>query len=66
MLDFGRPFFAFITTVCIAYMPLVIKKILSLYRLTMGQARQEELLDYIYTEITDEQERADLKKCLLI
>lgn len=40
-------------------------KILSLYRLTMGQARQEELLDYIFTEITDEQERADLKNMFI-
>lgn len=40
-------------------------KILSLYRLTMGQARQEELLDYIFTEITDEQERAELKNMFI-
>ena len=40
-------------------------KILSLYRLTMGQARQEELLDYIFTEITDEKERTELKKMFI-
>ncbi|MBQ5432172.1 MAG: hypothetical protein IIU30_01810, partial [Treponema sp.] len=46
-----------------AYIRLI--KILSLYRLTMGQARQEELLDYIFTEITDEEERAKLKKMFI-
>ncbi|MCF0241124.1 MAG: hypothetical protein HUK25_00710, partial [Treponema sp.] len=40
-------------------------KILSLYRLTLGQARQEELLDYIFTEIDDEKERANLKKLFI-
>ena len=46
-----------------AYVRLI--KILSLYRLTMGQARQEELLDYIFTEITDEEERANLKELFI-
>lgn len=31
-------------------------KILSLYRLTLGQARQEELLDYIFKEFDDTEE----------
>ncbi len=31
-------------------------KILSLYRLTMGQARQEELLDYMFKEFDDDEE----------
>lgn len=46
-----------------AYVRLI--KILSLYRLTMGQARQEELLDYIFTEITDEKDRTELKKMFI-
>lgn len=37
-------------------------KVLSLYRLTLGQARQEELLDYIYKEFDDVEE---LKKLFI-
>ncbi len=37
-------------------------KILSLYRLTMGQARQEELLDYMFKEFDDDEE---LKKLFI-
>lgn len=40
-------------------------KILSLYRLTLGQARQEELLDYIFTEITDKDEQKQLKEMFI-
>ncbi|HBZ35492.1 MAG TPA: helicase, partial [Rikenellaceae bacterium] len=36
-------------------------KILSLYRLTLGQARQEELLEYLYTNHTEE----DLQKLFI-
>lgn len=36
-------------------------KILSLYRLTLGQARQEELLEYLYTNNTEE----DLQKLFI-
>ena len=35
-------------------------KILSLYRLTLGQARQEELLEYIFNNIEDTDEIKDL------
>ena len=35
-------------------------KILSLYRLTMGQSRQEELLDYIFKEFKDVDQLKDL------
>ncbi len=35
-------------------------KILSLYRLTMGQARQEELLDYMFKEFEDDEELKEL------
>ncbi len=35
-------------------------KILSLYRLTMGQARQEELLDYMFKEFDDDEELKQL------
>lgn len=37
-------------------------KILSLYRLTLGQARQEELLEYIFRECRDTDE---LKKLFI-
>ena len=37
-------------------------KILSLYRLTLGQARQEELLEYIFREY---EEPAELKKLFI-
>lgn len=37
-------------------------KILSLYRLTLGQARQEELLEYIFKECEDTKE---LKKLFI-
>ena len=37
-------------------------KILSLYRLTLGQARQEELLEYIFRECSDTEE---LKKLFI-
>lgn len=35
-------------------------KILSLYRLTLGQARQEELLEYIFTNCEDSEQLKDL------
>ena len=35
-------------------------KILSLYRLTLGQARQEELLEYIFQNFEDTEEMKDL------
>ena len=35
-------------------------KILSLYRLTLGQARQEELLEYIFQNFDDAEEMKDL------
>ena len=35
-------------------------KILSLYRLTLGQARQEELLEYLFREFTDTSKLKDL------
>jgi len=35
-------------------------KILSLYRLTLGQARQEELLEYIFTKCDDSGKLKDL------
>ncbi len=35
-------------------------KILSLYRLTLGQARQEELLDYMFKEFDDDEELKQL------
>jgi hypothetical protein len=35
-------------------------KILSLYRLTLGQARQEELLEYIFTKCDDSKKLKDL------
>ncbi|MCC8136682.1 MAG: hypothetical protein LIO76_01210 [Clostridiales bacterium] len=35
-------------------------KILSMYRLTLGQARQEELLDYIFKEFDDTEKLKDL------
>lgn len=37
-------------------------KILSLYRLTLGQARQEELLEYIFTNCEDTD---DMKKLFI-
>lgn len=37
-------------------------KVLSLYRLTLGQARQEELLEYLFRECDDP---AALKKLFL-
>ena len=39
-------------------------KILSLYRLTLGQARQEELLEYIFTNC-DAQQQENLKKLFI-
>ena len=39
-------------------------KILSLYRLTLGQPRQEELLEYVFSEF-DEQEQAKLKELFI-
>ena len=39
-------------------------KILSLYRLTLGQARQEELLDYIFKNF-DEQQQEKLRKLFI-
>jgi hypothetical protein len=35
-------------------------KVLSLYRLTMGQARQEELLEYLFQEFSDTSDLKDL------
>ena len=35
-------------------------KILSLYRLTLGQARQEELLEYIFDNIDNPEDMKDL------
>ncbi|MBR2200886.1 MAG: hypothetical protein IJ894_09120, partial [Bacteroidales bacterium] len=35
-------------------------KILSLYRLTLGQPRQEELLEYVFREFGDVEELKDL------
>lgn len=45
---------------CISYERLI--KILSLYRLTLGQARQEELLEYLFRECEDP---AELKKLFI-
>lgn len=42
----------------IAYERLI--KILSLYRLTLGQARQEELLEYIFNNCEDTDNMKDL------
>lgn len=39
-------------------------KILSLYRLTLGQARQEELLEYIFKNCTEQQQK-NLKKLFI-
>ena len=35
-------------------------KILSLYRLTLGQSRQEELLEYLFTEFEDPSQLKEL------
>ena len=43
---------------CAAYERLI--KILSLYRLTLGQARQEELLEYIFNNFEDARMLEDL------
>ena len=45
---------------CISYERLI--KILSLYRLTLGQARQEDLLEYLFRECEDP---AELKKLFI-
>ena len=45
---------------CISYERLI--KILSLYRLTLGQARQEELLEYLFRECEDP---VELKKLFI-
>ena len=42
----------------IAYERLI--KILSLYRLTLGQARQEELLEYIFNNCDNPEDMKDL------